>query len=207
MKIIKIDPKNPDEKLINLVAEEIRKGRIVVYPTDTLYGIGVNALDEKSVKKVFEIKGRNFNKPISIAFSSLKDVKKYVKFDPISLKLAKKILPGPLTLILPLKKKIPEVLTKGKKEVGVRIPDNKIALELIKKCGFPLTSTSANLSGEKNPINSKEAIKQIGNKVDLVIDSGKSKYSKSSTVVKVVDGKIEIIREGTISKRKLFWND
>jgi len=181
----------------------IKNGGVVVYPTDTLYGLGSNALDKRAVKRVFEIKGRKFNKPVSIAFSSFEQAKKYVKFNYTALKLAKKFLPGPLTLILPLKKKLPKNLTQGKNEIGIRIPDNKIALELIKKSGVPITATSANLSGGRDPATAKEAIKQIGNKVDLILDAGRCKYNKGSTIVKIVDG-IEIIREGVIPKEKIY---
>jgi len=190
-------------KIIEKAVKIIKNGGVVVYPTDTLYGLGANALDKGAVKRVFEIKGRKFNKPISIAFSSLEQAKKYVKFNYTALKLAKKFLPGPLTLILPLKKKLPENLTQGKNEIGIRIPDNKIALELIKKSGVPITATSANLSGGKDPVTAKEAIKQIGNKVDLILDAGKCKYSKGSTIVKIAD-EIEIIREGVIPKEKIY---
>lgn len=192
-------------KIIENAARIIKNGGVVVYPTDTLYGLGVNALDGKAVKKLFEIKGRNFNKPISIAFSSLRDAKKYVKFNTVALKLAKKFLPGPLTLILPLKRKLPKRLTLGKKMIGVRIPDNKIALKLIKKSGVPITATSANLSGGKNPITAKEAMKQVGNKVDLVIDAGRCKYKRPSTFVRILGDKIEVIREGVIPKKKLIF--
>jgi L-threonylcarbamoyladenylate synthase len=192
-------------KSIEKAVKIIKSGGVVIYPTETLYGLGANALDNRAVRKVFEIKGRDFRKPVSIAFSNLRDAKKYVKFDSISLKLAKKFLPGPLTLILPLKKKLPKSLTQEKNEIGIRIPNNKTALEIIKRSGVPLTATSANLSGGKDPITAKEAIKQIGKKVDLVLDAGKCKYRKGSTVVKIIDG-IEIIREGVIGTRKIMDN-
>ena len=110
-----------------------------------------------------------------------------------------------MTLILPLKKKLPKSLTQEKNEIGIRIPNNKTALEIIKRSGVPLTATSANLSWGKDPITAKEAIKQIGKKVDLVLDAGKCKYRKGSTVVKIIDG-IEIIREGVIGTRKIMDN-
>jgi L-threonylcarbamoyladenylate synthase len=182
VKIIKVDSKNPDKKVIEKAASIIKNGGVVVYPTDTLYGLGVNALDKKSVQKVFEIKGRNFNKPVSIAVSSLNEAKKYVKFNSTALKIAKKFLPGPLTLILPSKFNFPKRLNPDD-NIRIRVPDNKIALELIKKSGFPLTATSANLSGGKDPISAKESAKQIGDKINLILDSGKCKHSKGSTIV------------------------
>lgn len=203
VEIIKIDAKRPSKKIIEKAAKLIKNGGAVVYPTDTLYGLGVNALDRKSVLKVFEIKGRKYHKPISIAVKNLKEAKKYAKFNTTAEKLAKKFLPGPLTLILPSKHNLPKKLNPDEK-VRIRIPDNKITLELIKKSRVPLTSTSANLSGGKNPTIAREAIKQIGDKIDLVLDAGKCEYGKASTIVEVIDNKIKIIREGYISRKKLL---
>jgi len=200
--IIKINPKNPDKKIIEKAAKILRNGGVVVYPTDTLYGLGVNASDSKAVLKVFKIKGRE-NKPVSIAVANLAEARKYAKFSPLALKIAKKFLPGPLTLILPSRLNLPKELNPNDEKVRIRIPDNKITLELIKKFKFPLTATSANLSGGKNPVIAKEAIKQIGDRVDLVLDAGKCKYNKPSTVVDLSSAKIEVIREGLISKEEL----
>jgi len=200
--IIKINPKNPDKKTIEKAAKILRNGGAVIYPTDTLYGLGVNASDSKAVLRVFEIKGRE-KKPISVAVANLSEAKKYAKFNSVALKIAKKFLPGPLTLILPSKLNLPKELNPNDEKVRIRIPDSKIALELIKKCKFPLTATSANLSGGKNPITAREAIRQIGDKVDLVLDAGKCRYNKPSTVVDLSSNKIEVVREGVISKKEL----
>jgi len=200
--IIKIDTEKPSKKIIEKAAKIIRNGGTVVYPTDTLYGLGANALDRKAVLKIFEIKGRKFDQPISIAVSDLKEAKKYALFNPIALKIARKFLPGPLTLILYQKRKIPKELNPDKK-VRIRIPDNRVALELIKKSGVPLTATSANLSGGKNPITAREAVRQIGEKVDLVLDAGRCKYSKPSTLIDLSSGKVEVVREGVIEKKDI----
>jgi L-threonylcarbamoyladenylate synthase len=204
MKLFKINPLNPEKEIIEEAVRVIKNNGLVIYPTDTLYGLGANALSEFTVRKIFEVKGRDFNKPISIAVSSLNEAKKYVKLNQIALKLAKRILPGPITLILPVKKKFPKILTRGKNKIGIRVPDNKVTLELIKKCGFPLTSTSANVSGGKDSITAKDAIKQIGGKVDLVLDSGRCKYSKQSTVIEITKKEIKILREGVIKKEKIL---
>ena len=190
-----------DENVIEKAAEIIKSGGVVVYPTDTLYGLGVNALDSNSVKKIFEIKGRDFNKPLSIAVHNLEDAKKYAEFSPLALVIAKKFLPGPMTLILPSKTILPNELNQGDEKVRLRIPDNKIALELIKISGVPLTSTSANLSGGKDPITAEDSIDQIGDKVDYILDSGKCKYGQGSTILEIIDEKVEFIREGVISKK------
>jgi L-threonylcarbamoyladenylate synthase len=203
VEIIKINSKKPSKKMIEKAAKIIKNGGVVVYPTDTLYGLGVNALNRKAAKKIFEIKGRKYGQPISIAVSDLKQAKKYARFNPLALKLAKKFLPGPLTLILPSKLNLPKALNPNDKNVRIRIPDNKIILELIRKCRAPLTTTSANLSGGKNPITVREVVKQIGKKVDLILDAGKCRYGKGSTIVKI-GAEVEIIREGVISSKELL---
>lgn len=201
MKILKINPNKPEKEWLELAVKVLKNNGIVVYPTDTLYGIGANALNKKTITKVYKIKGRDFRKPLSIAFYSLSQAKQYVKFNKLAIKLAKKFLPGPLTIILPMKYEFPKELTFGSKNVGIRIPNNKIALQLIRECKFPITATSANISGNKNPVTVEDAINQIGTKVDLILDGGKCKYSKPSTLVEVISGKVKVLREGVISAR------
>ncbi|MEM5797346.1 MAG: L-threonylcarbamoyladenylate synthase [Candidatus Aenigmatarchaeota archaeon] len=204
MKILKINPKKPEKEVIAQAFDILKKNGIVVYPTDTLYGLGANALSKQAIIKVYKVKGRDFKKPLSVAFYSLSQAKKYVKFSRLALKLAKKFLPGPLTIILPMKYKFPKELTSGSRNLGIRIPDNKIALELVKKCRFPITATSANISGYKDPVSVEDVIKQIGDKVELILDGGKCKYSQPSTVVEVNSDEIKFVREGVINKRNLM---
>ncbi|MBI2542765.1 MAG: threonylcarbamoyl-AMP synthase [Candidatus Aenigmarchaeota archaeon] len=203
MRILKINPHKPEKELIKLASDVLKNDGIVVYPTDTLYGIAANALSRRAILEVYKVKGRDYRKPLSVAFHSLLQVKKYVEFNSIALRLAKKFLPGPLTIILPMKHMFPKELTFGSEKVGVRIPDNKISLKLIKECGFPITATSANISGNNDPITAEDAISQIGSKVDMILDGGKCKYSKPSTVVEILD-KIKILREGVINGGSIY---
>lgn len=203
MKILKINPNKPEKELIKLAADVLKNDGIVVYPTDTLYGVAADALSRKAVIKVYNAKGRDFKKPLSIAFDSLSHARKYVKFNKITLRLARKFLPGPLTMILPMRYKFPKELTYGSENVGVRIPDNRIALELIKEFGYPITATSANISGNDDPVTAEDAANQIGNKVNLVLDGGRCKLRKPSTIMKISNDEIEIVREGAIRKGSL----
>ncbi len=203
MKILKINSNKPEKELIDLAVDVLENDGLVVYPTDTLYGIAANALSNKAILKVYKVKGRTSKKPLSIAFHSLSQAKKYVKFNSFTLKLAKKFLPGPLTIILPMKHKFPKELTFGSKNVGIRIPDNEIALELMKGFKYPITSTSANISGDKDPVTAEDAEKQIGNKVDLILDGGKCKLKKPSTIVEIIEDEIKVLREGAIKKTQL----
>ncbi|TAL47297.1 threonylcarbamoyl-AMP synthase [archaeon] len=186
---------------IEKAAQVLEIGGIVVYPTETLYGLGANALDENAVRLVFEIKGRDKSKPSSVAFRNLEQARKFLAVTPLAEKLAKKFLPGPLTIILNSKFEFQEFL--GGSKVSMRIPDHPVAQALLKRVKFPITATSANLSGGKNPVEAIDAIEQIGGSVDLVLDAGKCKLGKPSTVVDVSEGELKIIREGAIPKEKL----
>lgn len=169
----------------------LKKGGLVIYPTETCYGLGADATSQKAVKKVYLIKKRPRNKPISIVVSDIKMFKKYAYISKKAEKLIKKYMPGPLTLVLK-KKNLPNVLSKNK--IGIRIPNNKIALKLIKEFGKPITATSANLAGGSNPYTIKSALKQI--KPDYYIDAGKLPRRKPSTIYDVE--KNRIIRKGSI---------
>ncbi|MEM1574556.1 MAG: L-threonylcarbamoyladenylate synthase [Nitrososphaerota archaeon] len=200
-KIIKIR-NTIDNDTIEKVKNVLENDGLVIYPTDTLYALGANALSKEAIKKVFEIKGRDYNKPISIALKNLEEAKKYFIFNEIAEKIAKKFLPGPLTIILP-SYALPKELSPTQK-FSFRIPDNEIALKILNSINFPLTATSANISGGENPINAEISIKQIGKYVDLILDCGKCKYSKPSTVIDLSNGKIALVREGVISVECLY---
>ncbi len=202
MKIFKVS-RNLDRKIINYAANVLESGGIAILPTDTLYALSASALDKKCIKKIYKIKGRKFDKPLSIMFYSLSQARKYVKFNKLALKIARKFLPGPLTLVLTMKCKFPKELTFGSKKVGIRIPDNKITLEILKKVKIPIIATSANISGKKNSIDVKTALSQIGNRVDVILDQGRCKYNKPSTVVELAKDDVKIVREGVISKKEL----
>jgi L-threonylcarbamoyladenylate synthase len=194
MRILKAN----DESLKEAV-KVLKSGGVIIYPTDTLYGLGVDATSNKAKKKIYKIKGRDFRKPFSMCVADLKHAKNFVEFDNFSSRLAKKFLPGPLTLVLSQKKEIKYVSQKGK--IAVRIPDNSFILKLLKKFGKPITATSANLSGEKDPIKLSDINDKVKSQCDLIIDGGKCKFKKPSTVFDAESKKI--LREGAISKSKL----
>ena len=201
MKIIKVNSKNPKKENVETAANILELGGVLCYPTETLYGLAANVFDINAVQRVFEIKGRDLKKPSSIAFGDLNQAKMFLEFTPAAEKLAKKFLPGPLTIILNSKIEFDEFL--GGSKVSVRIPDNPVAQALLKEIKFPITATSANLSGGKNPVEAKDVVEQIGDKVDLILDAGKCKYGKPSTVVDATSEEIIIVREGVISKSEL----
>jgi len=180
--------------VVDSAVEILKKNELIVYPTDTLYGIGGNPFNEEAIKKIFIIKKRP-NVPISVAVSNIDMIKNLAELNSAAVRICEKFLPGPVTIVLFKKKNVPTLLTAGSEKIGIRIPDNKIALDIIKRFG-PITSTSANLHKGKLPVDIETSKSQLGKKIQLYIDDGRCKYSKPSTVVDVSDGKIKILREG-----------
>lgn len=178
-------------------------GKLIVYPTDTLYGLGADIFNEEAIKKVFEIKKRPQDTPLPVAVSDFEMCKKISKVDERSEKLINIFLPGKLTLILEKKDVVPDIVTGGLKKVAVRIPDNKIALEILSRFG-PITATSANIHGTKTP----KLINDISNQflkedVEVYIDDGKLD-GLPSTIVDASGQDIVIIREGAIRKEEIL---
>ncbi|WP_421078170.1 L-threonylcarbamoyladenylate synthase [Methanothermococcus sp. Ax23] len=205
MKIVKLNDLEGDKELNEKIKKEIESikkmildGKIIICGTDTLYGLCANALDENAVKKVYELKKRDPNKPISIFLKDKEDIEKYAYTNDISKKIIDKFLPGALTIILKKKDIIPDIVSKD--YIGIRIPDSKIIREL---SIIPLTATSANLSGEESPTSADEISEELKEKVDLIIDTGTCKYKTPSTIIKIVDDNVELIREGAIPFEKI----
>lgn len=207
MEVIKIDLKNPDQKIINQAVGILKKGGTVVYPTDTAYGLGALAFDQKAIKKIFQIKKRARSKPISVIVSEIAMAVKLVYISSQGRILMEKFLPGPVTFIFPKKECVSDILTAGRKTLGIRIPKNKIALQLARKLRLPYTTTSANLSGENALYSACEIINQFKNiklKPDLILDAGKLKRESLSTVVDLSISPPKILREGAIPKEKIL---
>ncbi|MBU3923018.1 threonylcarbamoyl-AMP synthase [Patescibacteria group bacterium] len=174
---------------INKAVKILKQGGIIAYPTETIYGIGCNIFNEKAVKKIFEIKGRDFNKPLLVAVSSFKMMQDICFIPEKYIDLIKKYLPGPVTFLWNKKNNVSNLITQSSDLVGIRFPDNKKALKIIEKCNFPIISTSANISGQKDSINWK----QVKLNVDFIV-KGRCKYKKPTSVINLMDKKI--LRKG-----------
>ena len=193
-----------DDKKLQEVANIIRQGGIVVFPTETVYGIGTNGLDSKAISKVYHVKQRPLNKPISLLVSSLEMVKAVTEnISDIEYKLMEAFFPGPLTIILKKNKAVPNNLTNNTDTVGIRLPDNIIARKLIEYANVPIATPSANISGKPSGINIQEIIKDFGDKVDYYIDGGPSKLGIGSTIVKIDGNEPIILRKGSISEEEI----
>ena len=209
MKLIKCpDKKNGckkcelKEKDMDEIIAALKSGELIVYPTDTLYGIGADPFNESSVKKVFIAKDRPFDIPLTIAVSNEKMMESVAVLNDNARKLIRKFLPGPLTIMLTKKPSIPDILSSGSNQVGLRIPDHPFAIRLIERFG-PITATSANIHSHPDPTDSSIPQKDLKGRVQICVDCGRSKYSAPSTIVDVSDGEVEVIRKGVISQEQV----
>jgi tRNA threonylcarbamoyl adenosine modification protein (Sua5/YciO/YrdC/YwlC family) len=196
-KIIEITEKGDLAKQLKLAAECLREGGLVAFPTETVYGIGVNLDNKEAVKRLLDVRKSPQDKIITIHIADKDEIYKYVN-KPISARaqrLIKKFWPGPLTLVLPA----PEGKT-----TGLRFPNHPVACEVIRQSGVKVGAPSANISGQPPATDGKQVIKEFEGKVDFIIDGGETKHKTSSTVARVVTNKIEILREGAIPKQLLL---
>ena len=197
--------KDIEDKKLKEVANIIKDGGIVIFPTETVYGIGVNGLNETAIKKLYEVKQRPINKPISLLVNSIEMIEKVAKdITEIEYDLIKKFLPGPLTIVLKKKDIVPDIVTAGFDTVGIRMPENEIAQKLVEYAGVPISTPSANISGKPSGTNLKEIMKDFNNKVDYFIDGGVSKIGVASTIVQVINGNPYILRKGKISEEQIM---
>ena len=180
---------------ISIAAKLVKDGGVVICPTETVYGICANALSEPAVQRVFEIKGRGESAPISIAVSGYEMIEDVAICDPGTMDLIQKLLPGPVTVILQKKPVIPNILTAGSDRVGIRYPDHEMTLRLIDLAETPITSTSANRTGEPPAREVSEIDRGVLDSVDHVIDGGRCRYGVSSTVVDLVE--MRVLRKGS----------
>lgn len=191
-----------DDKLKE-IANIIKNGGVVLFPTETVYGIGTNGLDAKAVEKIYEIKKRNKKNPINLLVSNLEMIEKVAQdISPLEYKLIKAFFPGPLTLILKKKNIVPDIVTAGSDFVGVRSPNNVIAKKLLDFSGVPIAAPSANISGNPSGTSFNTIINDFPN-IDFAIDGGKSKIGIESTIVKVIDNIPHILRPGSITPEQI----
>ena len=186
---------------IKKIALEVKKGNLVITPTDTVYGIMADATNLKAIKKVYECKQRDENKPLLLLASTLKMVKEYTKdLSPLEEEIIKKYWPGKLTILLHKNDKVNDKITSGTDLVGFRIPDNKELLQIINEIGNPVISTSANISGQATITNPKELKEELLNHISYVEDAGIINNEPSS-IIKIENDKIVIIRKESIAHK------
>ena len=200
-----LDLKNANDLTkLKEIAEIIKKGGIGIVPTETVYGIGANGLDEKAVEKIYLAKGRKQDNPINLLVNNIEMVEKVAKnITELEYKLMKAFFPGPFTIILNKKDIVPNIVTANQNTVGVRMPKNDIALKLIEYAGVPIAAPSANISGKPSGTDFKDIYNDFKDKVDFMIDGGESNIGIESTIVKVIDNIPHVLRPGSITAEEI----
>lgn len=201
--VLKVNPKRPEIEVIMKAANVVKSGGVIVYPTDTVYGLGADPLNERAVLRVFKVKERSLSKPLPVLISNLHVGRSFGEFNDRALKLAKRFWPGPLTIVVRKKEHIPSIITGGREGIGLRIPNYKVTLKLIELCGGAIIGTSANKSGFKASKSAEEALRILNGKVDLILDAGPSPGGVPSTIVDITQDVVKITRIGPISPQEI----
>jgi L-threonylcarbamoyladenylate synthase len=204
LQVLKAGTDDSREDIITRAAAIVSRGGVIAYPTETIYGLGVDAANEKAIRRIFEIKGRNFNNPISVIIADQKDVYPLVR----KVSLAAQMLmdafwPGPLTLVFESADGVSPLLTAQTGKIGIRLSSSYAARHIALKAGSPLTATSANLSGAPECSDADAVIRQIGDKIDAVVDFGKTGVSIGSTIVDASSEPLIVLRAGVISREDM----
>ncbi len=202
--ILKPDEKFSEEDIIIRAVKILTDGGVIAYPTETFYGLGVAASNEKAIEKIFSVKGRDFKNPISLIIGRSDDVYPLVRDVPESAKkLMASFWPGSLTIVFSASDNVSGLLTAGSGKIGLRVSSHPIALQIAQAIKKPLTATSANLSGAPECSDASGVIEQIGDKIDAVLDFGKTPGGKASTLIDVTANPPVILREGAISRKAI----
>ncbi len=202
--LLKTDKDNIDAGVIKTAAEVIKRGGLVAFPTETVYGLGANALDETATKSIFEAKGRPSDNPLIVHIADKGSVKLLVDEMPEAAeKLVEKFWPGPLTLVMKKSRIIPGIITAGLDTVAIRMPSHPIALALIKEAGLPVAAPSANRSGRPSPTTAKHVIDDLWNRVDVILDGGPTSVGVESTVLDITGDVPMILRPGGITPSQI----
>lgn len=207
MIILDYNPKK-HKQIIHACTLALKKGKIIAYPTDTSYGLACDATNITSVKKLYALKGRTFKNPVHVVVISKKQAQNLVAWNKIAEKLSRKFWLGAVTLVLPLRSKNKSILRLSANTgfLGLRMPKNKIALDLVEALKKPVTATSANVSGKPNAYSAEEILKQFKKakyKPDIILNAGRLPKTKPSTVVKIKEKKAEVLRVGPVSKKQI----
>ena len=193
--ILSINPTHPQPRLISQACDSLRRGGVIAYPTDTTYGLGCDIFSRQGVRTIYQIKHRDARKPFSFICADLSDVARYAHVSNFAFKIMKRHLPGPYTFVLEATRIVPDSLVTRQKTVGVRIPDDPIAIAIVRELGHPLVTTSANLTGEEPLHDPVEIEGQLGRQLDLVVDGG-IRLGNASTVISLINDQIDVLREG-----------
>ncbi len=201
---LRVDPENPEIEKIRTAADVIKKGGLVAFPTETVYGLGADALNPSAVAKIFEAKKRPPDNPIIVHIADKQDVHRLARTVPkIAEILMARFWPGPLTLVLKRSDQVPDTTVVGLDTVAIRMPSNRVALALIKESGTPIAAPSANLAGKPSPTEAQHVLDDLAGKIDVVLDAGPARIGVESTVVDLTVSPPEVLRAGGTPYEKL----
>ncbi|MGV8057287.1 MAG: L-threonylcarbamoyladenylate synthase [Smithellaceae bacterium] len=193
--MLSINNQNPQMRLVKKAVDVLRDGGIIIYPTDTVYGLGCDLSNKKGIEKIYEIKRRNKKQPLSFICSDLKHISQYAKVTDYAYKTMKRLLPGSYTFILEASRLVPKIILPKRPTTGIRVPDNNICLAMVRELGQPIISTSVKTSQGEDLGNPYIIEEYWGKQVDLIIDGGNI-IPEPSSVISLVDDNIEILRIG-----------
>jgi tRNA threonylcarbamoyl adenosine modification protein (Sua5/YciO/YrdC/YwlC family) len=193
--IYRINPQNPQKRLITKAVDILKTGGVIAYPTDTIYGFGCDILNKKSIQRIYQIKKRDRSKPFSFICSDLKNISEYAQVTDYAYKTMKRLLPGPYTFILPGSKLVPKIMLTKRKTVGIRVPNNNICLAIVEALGHPIISTSVGWSGQEVFSDPQQIEETFGPQIELTIDGG-ILPNQPSSIISLLDDLPEVIRAG-----------
>jgi tRNA threonylcarbamoyl adenosine modification protein (Sua5/YciO/YrdC/YwlC family) len=193
--VLSINSQNPQMRLIKKASDVLRDGGIIIYPTDTVYGLGCDLSNKRGIERIYEIKRRNKKRPLSFVCSDLKHISQYALVTDYAYKTMKRFLPGPYTFILEASRLVPKIILPKRPTIGIRVPDNQICLALIRELGQPIISTSVQTEEGEDLGNPALINEYFGRVVDLIIDGG-TIIPEPSSVISLVDDTIEVLRTG-----------
>lgn len=193
--LLRINPQNPQKRLINKVAEVLKEGGVIAYPTDTIYGFGCDIFNKKAIRRIYQLKKRQPAKPFSFICSDLKHISEYAQVTNYAYKTMRRLLPGPYTFILPGSKLVPKIMLTKRKTVGIRVPQNNICLAIVQALGHPIISTSVGFSGQEVLSDPLQIEETFGSQIELTIDGG-SLINQPSSIISLLDDQPEVIRVG-----------
>jgi len=193
--IYRINPHNPQKRLIAKAVDILKTGGVIAYPTDTIYGFGCDILNKKAIQRIYQIKKRDRSKPFSFICSDLKNISEYAQVTDYAYKTMKRLLPGPYTFILPGTKLVPKIMLTKRKTVGIRVPNNNICLAIVEALGHPIISTSVGWSDREVLSDPQQIEETFGSQIELTIDGG-ILSNQPSSIISLLDDLPEVIRAG-----------
>ncbi len=204
VKVVQVHPRHPEPEVIREAARILRRGGLVAFPTETVYGLGADALNPEAVARIFQVKGRPKYDPLIVHVASPEDMTHIVaQIPPKALHLARRFMPGPLTLVLPKAPHVPDIVTAGRPTVAVRVPAHPVALALLRKAGCPVAAPSANRFGHTSPTRAEHVVADLGDAVDLILDAGPTPIGVESTVLDLTQDPPVILRPGGVPREAL----